>query len=145
MITTDPDQRIKEAMETCFEGSKVLHLGYCFHDNKIAMKGLKQIKAGIDVIDSESATGRDVFLSRIDDVDPDVAVISAAAVLQSHTERAKVRLRYLHDICVTEHWFSSMNLLFFKGDPSICPPDPRFPKLGLECGSEWFDDPAPSK
>lgn len=141
-MSTHPSMTIADAVALFADGAKRLGLGSYLNDNKICRQGLAIIDKAVRALDATSASGRDPLLDRLDDPDEFVRVVSAAALWQSHTDRARNVIEHVDRNGITEAHMLAWKILRFQGRYNPVCSDPRYAGLhDDENGVDRWHDP----
>ena len=117
---------LDEMVARFVHGARTLHVGYYLDIRAVERKGLKIIGIAARQIDATSPEGRDLLLPLLDHDEEGVRVVAAAALYQSHTERAIAVLQHVDRFGITEASGLAMKILMFHGRLNPCPSDPRY-------------------
>ena len=133
---------IDDAVDLFVEGAKRLGVGSYLNDNKVCLQGLAIIDQAVRTFDARSPNGRDPLLNRLDDPDEFVRTVAAAALWQSHTERARGVIEHVDQRGITEATMLAWKILRFQGRYNPVCSDPRYEGLhDDENGVDRWHDP----
>ena len=120
---------VHEAVELFIRGAKTLHVGYYLDVRALEKNGIGIIGRAARAIDAACPTGRDPSLPLFEHREEGVRTVAAAALWQSHRERAISVLPHVDLYGLTEAGGLAMKILMFQGRFNPCPSDPRYAHL----------------